>query len=139
LLWTDAFEHRYIEESGTMNVMFQLGERLVTPPTGDTILKGITRDSVIKLGRSLGITVDEYRVSIDEIEEAYNKGELLDAFGIGTAATIAPIELIGYKGRNMLLPPVGERKLSELLRNELAAIRYGRVEDKFGWMVSMNP
>ncbi len=138
LLWTDAFEHRYIEESGTMNVMFQIGDRLVTPPTGDTILKGITSDSVIKLGRGLGITVDEYRVSIEEIEEAYNSGKLLDAFGIGTAATIAPIELIGYKGRNMVLPPLGERKLSELLKNELAAIRYGRVEDKFGWMVSMN-
>ena len=121
-----------------MNVMFQIGDRLVTPPTGDTILKGITRDSVTKLGRSLGITVDEYRVSIEEIEEAYNSGKLLDAFGIGTAATIAPIELIGYKGRNMVLPPLGERKLSELLKNELAAIRYGRVEDKFGWMVSMN-
>lgn len=138
LLWTDAFEHKYIEESGTMNVMFQIGDRLVTPPTGDTILKGITRDSVIKLGRSLGITVDEYRISIDEIAEAYDNGTLLDAFGIGTAATIAPIELIGYKGRDMILPPVGERKLSELLKNELAAIRYGRVEDKFGWMVSMN-
>jgi branched-chain amino acid aminotransferase len=138
LLWTDAAEHKYIEESGTMNVMFQIGDKLVTPPIGDTILEGITRDSVLKLASSLGINVDERRISIDEIVEAYDNDLLLDAFGIGTAATIAQIELIGYNGRDLVLPPVEERNMSNLIAKQLTAIRYGEVEDTFGWMVSMN-
>lgn len=138
LLWTDSIEHKYIEESGTMNVMFQIGDALVTAPTGDTILKGITRDSVLKLAASLGITVEERRISVEEIVVAHKHGQLLDAFGVGTAATIAPIELIGYRGNDMMLPPVEERKLSKQISDGLKAIRYGETEDPFGWMVSMN-
>lgn len=138
LLWTDSIEHKYIEESGTMNVMFQIGNALVTAPTGDTILKGITRDSVLKLAVDLGIEVEERRISIDEIQVAHERGQLKDAFGVGTAATIAPIELIGYNGNDMVLPPVEERELSTRISDGLKAIRYGEVEDRFGWMVSMN-
>ena len=138
LLWTDSIEHKYIEESGTMNVMFQIGDTLVTPPTGDTILKGITRDSVLTLAKSLGMKVEERRISVEEIRAAYDNGGLLDAFGVGTAATIAPIELIGFKGSDMVLPPVEERKMSKTISKELNAIRYGEVEDPFGWMISMN-
>lgn len=138
LLWTDAVEHKFIEESGTMNVMFQIGDTLVTPPTGDTILKGITRDSVLTLAADLGINVEERRISIDELAEAHKRGDLLDAFGVGTAATVAPIELIGYNGVDMVLRPIEEREMSALISKQLNAIRYGEVEDKFGWMVSMN-
>jgi branched-chain amino acid aminotransferase len=138
LLWTDSIEHKFIEESGTMNVMFQIGDALVTPPTGDTILKGITRDSVLTLASDIGIEVEERRISIDEIAVAYERGQLKDAFGVGTAATIAPIELIGYKGNDLILPPLEERKLSRLIAEKLKAIRYGHEDDKFGWMVSMN-
>ncbi len=138
ILWTDSFEHKYIEESGTMNVMFQIGDALVTPPTGDTILQGITRDSVLKLAADIGIEVDERRISVDEIKQAYESGQLKDAFGVGTAATIAPIELIGYQGEDMMLPPVSERQLSKRISEGLKEIRYGKVEDRFGWMVSMN-
>jgi len=138
LLWTDSLEHKFIEESGTMNVMFQIGNALVTPPTGDTILKGITRDSVLTLAADLGLEVEERRISVDEIVAAHDKGQLLDAFGVGTAATIAPIELIGYNGRDLILPPVEVRKMSKLIANQLTAIRYGETEDKFGWMVNMN-
>lgn len=138
LLWTDSIEHKYIEESGTMNVMFQIGDALVTAPTGDTILKGITRDSVLKLAVDLGIEVEERRISIDEIQVAHERGQLKDAFGVGTAATIAPIELIGYNGNDMVLPPVEERELSTRISDGLKAIRYGEVEDRFGWMISMN-
>jgi branched-chain amino acid aminotransferase len=137
ILWTDAVEHKFIEESGTMNVMFQIGNALVTPPTGDTILKGITRDSVLTLANDLGIEVEERSISIDEIVVAHERGQLLDAFGIGTAATIAPIELIGYNGNDMVLPPLEGRKYSKMIANGLQAIRYGEVEDKFGWMISM--
>jgi branched-chain amino acid aminotransferase len=138
ILWTDSIEHKFIEESGTMNVMFQIGEALVTAPTGDTILKGITRDSVLTLAADLGIEVEERRISVDEIKVAHEHGQLKDAFGVGTAATIAPIELIGYRGEDMILPPMEERKLSQLIANGLKAIRYGETEDRFGWMVSMN-
>jgi branched-chain amino acid aminotransferase len=120
-----------------MNVMFQIGNALVTPPTGDTILKGITRDSVLTLANDLGIEVEERSISIDEIVVAHERGQLLDAFGIGTAATIAPIELIGYNGNDMVLPPLEGRKYSKMIANGLQAIRYGEVEDKFGWMISM--
>jgi branched-chain amino acid aminotransferase len=138
ILWTDSIEHKFIEESGTMNVMFQIGDALVTAPTGDTILKGITRDSVLTLAADLGIEVEERRISVDEIKVAHEHGQLKDAFGVGTAATIAPIELIGYRGEDMILPPMEERKLSQLIANGLKAIRYGETEDRFGWMVSMN-
>jgi len=138
LLWTDAVEHKFIEESGTMNVMFQIRDALVTPPTGGTILKGITRDSVLAIATDLGIDVQERRISIDEIVEAHEKGELLDAFGVGTAATIAPIQVIGYKGRDMQLPSVEDRKMSVIIAEQLKAIRYGKIEDRYGWMVNMN-
>ena len=138
ILWTDSIEHKYIEESGTMNVMFQIGEALVTAPTGDTILKGITRDSVLTLAADLGIDVQERRISVDEIRTAHENGQLLDAFGVGTAATIAPIELIGYRGHDMILPSLESRELSKKIADGLKAIRYGEVEDPYGWMVSMN-
>jgi branched-chain amino acid aminotransferase len=138
ILWTDSIEHKYIEESGTMNVMFQIGDSLVTAPTGDTILKGITRDSVLTLAADMGIEVEERRISVEEIKVAHERGQLHDAFGVGTAATIAPIELIGYRGEDMMLPPIEERKLSKQISDGLKAIRYGEVEDRFGWMVSMN-
>jgi branched-chain amino acid aminotransferase len=137
LIWTDAKEHRYIEESGTMNIMFQIGDKLVTPPVGPTILEGITRDSVMCLALDEGITVEERRVTVDEIEDAYHAGELKDAFGIGTAATIAPIELIGHNGLDMILPPMENRKYSTRIASRLDAIRYGEAEDDFGWMTSI--
>ena len=118
--------------------MFQIGDALVTAPTGDTILKGITRDSVLKLAASMGIEVEERRISVEEIKVAHERGQLKDAFGVGTAATIAPIELIGYRGEDMILPPMEARSLSKKISDGLKAIRYGEVEDSFGWMVSMN-
>ena len=123
ILWTDSIEHKFIEESGTMNVMFQLGNSLVTAPTGDTILKGITRDSVLTLAADLGIEVEERRISVEEIRVAHERGQLNDAFGVGTAATIAPIELIGYRGEDMMLPPVADRTLSRKISEGLKAIR----------------
>ena len=93
---------------------------------------------MLTLAADLGMKVEERRISIDEIAAAYQKGELKDAFGVGTAATIAPIEVIGYNGNDMLLPSMDARALSKKIAEELRAIRYGEVADKFGWMVSMN-
>lgn len=138
LIWTDAFEHKYIEESGTMNVIFQVGEKLITPPVSNTILPGVTRDSVLQIARDMGILVEERKISIDELVEAYDKGLLLDAFGTGTAATVAPFELIGFEGKDYALPPINERRLSQKIHEKLQAIRLGKAEDKFGWSMKIN-
>ncbi|HET6243917.1 MAG: branched-chain amino acid aminotransferase [Bacteroidetes bacterium] len=138
LIWTDAIEHKYIEESGTMNVMFVIGDTLVTPPTSTTILSGITRDSVLTLAKDWGIKVEERRINIDELVEASEKGILNDAFGTGTAATIAHIELICYKGVDFHLPPVIERKFSNKVKETLQKIRKGNAADKHNWVVKLN-
>ena len=138
LIWTDAFEHKFIEESGTMNVIFQVGDKLITPPVSNTILPGVTRDSVLTIARDMGVTVEERKISIDELVEAHSKGQLLDAFGTGTAATIAPFELIGFEGEDYVLPPIEERKLSRKIGEQLNDIRFGKAEDKHGWAMKIN-
>ena len=98
LIWTDASEHHYVEESGTMNAIFIIDGRLVTPALSTSILDGITRRSVLQLARDWGMAVEERKVSALEILEAQADGTLQEAFGVGTAATIAPIAVIGYQG-----------------------------------------
>lgn len=137
LIWTDAKEHRFIEESGTMNVMFHIGDSLLTPPAGETILKGITRDSVLILARDMGVDVQERPVSLEEVATAHRNGTLKDAFGVGTAATIATIELIGYEGEDLILPAIESRQLSTAIAHKLTAIRYGEEQDAYGWMVKV--
>jgi branched-chain amino acid aminotransferase len=134
-LWTDGIEHKYIHEIGTMNVFFVLDKKVVTPDlSGGTILAGVTRDSVIKLLKEKGITVEERPITIDEIREYYYKGELKEAFGTGTAAVIAPIAELYYDGQTMELPPVEEWEISNWVAKHIADIRYGRVEDTHNWM-----
>ena len=135
LIWTDAKEHKYIEESGTMNIMFRLGDTLVTPPLNfNTILPGITRDSVLELARNRGMQIEERSVTVDEIVDACKSGLLLEAFGAGTAATIAHIEVIGYNGTDYQLPEVTEQSFSSILLDELTSLRIGKKEDPYGWV-----
>lgn len=136
LIWTDGREHKYIEESGTMNVMFVIDNTLVTPALGDSILRGITRDSVITLAKHWGMRVEERKVSVAELIEGLERGRVQEAFGAGTAATIAHIELIGHEGKNYYLPPVETRKVSNRLLTELDAIKRGVKPDTFGWLHS---
>jgi branched-chain amino acid aminotransferase len=134
LVWTDAIEHKYIEESGTMNIMFQIDGKLITPSEdSDTILRGITKRSVIELAQSWGIEVEERQVSVEEIINAAKNGTLEDAFGAGTAATIAQIAIIGYQDEKIELPPLESRTLSNRIKERLDAIKTGRAEDTFGW------
>lgn len=134
LIWTDSIEHRYIEEAGTMNLMFLIDGKLVTPSIeGKTILDGITRDSVIQVARKLGYKVEERRISIDEVAEAGRNGKLQDAVGLGTAANVAYIKSIGYRGSELVLPPVSERKTMQKIASYLSDIKYGKIEDPFGW------
>ena len=134
LIWTDGREHKYVEESGTMNLMFVFDDTLVTPSLGDSILRGITRDSVLTLARHWGMKVEERKISVKELVDGLESGLVKEAFGAGTAATIAHIELIGYEGTNHYLPPVETRKFSNRILNELDGIKRGLKPDPFGWM-----
>ena len=137
LIWTDGKNHEYIEESGTMNVMFVIEDTLVTAPLSDSILAGITRDSVLKLARHWGMKVEERKISVREIVEGLQNGKVKEAFGAGTAATIAHIELIGYEDKDYYLPPIADRKFSNRVLEELDGIKRGTKPDPFGWIVKM--
>ncbi len=137
LLWTDAKSHEYFEESGTMNVMFLVNNTLITPQLGNTILNGVTRRSVITLAKEFGYNVEERRVSVKEIMDAIEKGELKEAFGVGTAATIANILVINHEGTDYQLPPIETRKLGPKILSHLTDIREGHEADKYGWMVKI--
>lgn len=138
LLWTDAKTHSYIEESGTMNVMFVINDVLITPSEDrDTILKGITKRSVIDIAKDWGMKVEERPVTVAEVMEAIEKGTLQDAFGAGTAATIAPIIGIGYNGKDYELAPLESREFSIKVSKYIADYKAGTVEDKFGWMMKI--
>ncbi|MEM9857301.1 MAG: branched-chain amino acid aminotransferase [Bacteroidota bacterium] len=134
LIWTDGKAHKYIEESGTMNIMFIMDGKLVTPALGDTILNGITRDSVLTLARDWGLDAEERQIEVAEVISAAKEGRIQEAFGAGTAATIAQIELIGHDGVDYKLPDIETREFSQKVLKELDDIKYGRIEDKFGWI-----
>jgi branched-chain amino acid aminotransferase len=138
VIWTDGKTHSYLEESGTMNLMFVIGETLITPALGDTILAGITRNSVLTLARSWNMTVEERKISIAEILEAHKNGTLKEAFGVGTAATIAQIIGIGHEENYYPLPVVEERTFSPKIDETLRNIRKGKEEDKFNWMFKVS-
>lgn len=134
LVWTDAKEHKYIEEAGTMNILFVIDGKLLTPKSSDTILAGITRRSVVDVARDWGMQVEERSVLISEIEDAIKSGRLTEMFGAGTAATIAHIKLININGVDYELPPVETREFSNKVYNYLSAVKKGEEEDKFGWI-----
>jgi branched-chain amino acid aminotransferase len=134
ILWTDGFEHKYVQEIGTMNVFFVIDGKVITPETGETILEGVSRDSVITILREKGITVEERPISIDEIAAAYRSGLLTESFGTGTAASIAPISELTFHDEHMVLPDVQSWEIANWLKKELGDIRYGRKEDTHGWI-----
>jgi branched-chain amino acid aminotransferase len=135
LLWTDASEHQYVEESGTMNAVFVIDGKVITPALSTSILDGITRRSVLQLARDWGMTVEERKISIREITNAVQQGTLQEAFGLGTAATIAPIATIGFEGTDYQLPTVTDQAFSRRVSAALDAIRIGQAPDVHGWMV----
>ena len=137
ILWTDAVEHKYIEESGTMNAVFVLNGKLVSPALGDTVLNGVTRNSILTLARHFGMEVEERRVAVAELKAGAESGALTEAFGVGTAATVTPIEAIGFAGGDVALPPVDTWSVMPKLSGALDDIRRGRSEDPFGWRMTL--
>ncbi len=134
VLWTDAYEHKYVQECGTMNVFFIIGNKAITPGLeSGTILAGVTRDSVITLLKEQGLEVEERSLSIDEVIEAHKAGTLREVFGTGTAATISIIRELRYKDYVMEFD-VESWKTAPAVKNRLNDIRYGKVADTFDWM-----
>jgi len=135
LVWTDAAEHKYIEESGTMNIFFVIDGKLITPSLDGTILAGVTRDSIIQVAKLWGMPVEERKISVDEVIDAIETKKLTEVFGAGTAATIAQIELMNMKDKDYVLPSVPEREFSNKVSKYLTDIRTGKTDDPFGWVV----
>jgi branched-chain amino acid aminotransferase len=133
VLWTDAATNSYIEESGTMNAMFVINGILVTPETSDSILDGITRDSLLTLANDLGYTTEERPVSIYELEVAFANGSITEAFGTGTAAVVAPIKTISINDIDYQLPAYTESSLLNRLSNHMLQVRQGTMPDVHGW------
>ena len=133
VLWTDSKAHRYIEESGTMNVMFVIDGTLITPPLTSTILDGVTRDSVVQLAKYWNLPVEERKISVDEVQQGLLSGALTEAFGVGTAATVAPIATIGINDTLYQVSQGNHHSIANRIKSTLDDIRYGRIQDLFGW------
>jgi branched-chain amino acid aminotransferase len=138
ILWTDAVHHKYVQEIGTMNVFFVIGNTVITPDLSEgTILAGVTRASIITLLQEAGIAIEERALSIDEIMAAADAGELKECFGAGTAAVVAPISELCYEGKTVIIPTNQANSITEKVKQQLADIRYGRIEDAHHWMFNV--
>ncbi len=133
VLWTDSNEHKFIEESGMMNVMFVINDTLLTPPLSDSILDGVTRDSLLTIAKDLGYKVQERPVSVAELETAFNNGRITEAFGAGTAAVVAPIKTIRIGDTDFHLPKYTNDALSVRIKQQLEKVRSGTDADIHGW------
>ncbi len=139
VLWLDGIHRKYIDEVGAMNVFFVIDGVVITPDLTDgNILPGVTRASCIELLKKWGIPVEERKLSIDEVEEAYKNGKLDEAFGTGTAAVISPIGELYDEGYKMIINNNEIGQIAQRLYNELTGIQWGKVEDEMNWIVKVN-
>ena len=132
VIWTDANTHEYLEEAGTMNVFFRVNDTLITAPTNDRILDGVTRKSLIQLCEDLGIKCEVRSVSVSEIKNAAKNGSLKEIFGAGTAAVISPVEAFEHAGDVFELPQI-DNSFGSLLKEAMLKIQHNLGEDKHGW------
>ena len=139
VLWLDAAERKYVEEVGSMNILFKIGGTVISPPPGETILAGITRDSALGLLRSWKVPVKEYRITIDEVLQAHADGTLEEVFGAGTAAVISPVGLLEYKGKTYEVAGGRTGPVARKLFDELMNIQYGLRPDPFHWIHEVVP
>lgn len=134
VLWTDSVEHKWLQEVGMMNVFFIIDNIAITPSLEEgTILEGVTRSSVMQVLKDMGVTVEERKISIDEVVAAHNEGKISEVFGTGTAAVIAPIKELNYK-ENIMSFDVDNYDISDAVKKRLTDIREGTAEDKYKWM-----
>lgn len=134
IMWLDAKEFKYIQEVGTMNIFFVIGDKVITPETTGTILKGITRKTAIEILKFNGYAVEERPITIDEVVEAHKAGDLKEVFGSGTAAVIAKVSKIGYRGKDMELS--GETVVGDLIKNTINGLRLGTETDHWNWTIA---
>jgi branched-chain amino acid aminotransferase len=132
VIWTDDNTHEYIEEAGAMNIFVRINDTLITGPTSDRILDGITRKSILDIAADEGIKTEVRKISVTEVVAASKSGELKEMFGAGTAAVVSPISGFGYRGSDYDLPEL-ENSYAMLLKKRITDIQYNRAEDKYGW------
>ena len=136
IIWTDSSTHQYIEEAGTMNLFFRIEDKLLTAPTSDSILDGITRKSLIQIAKDKGIDVEVRPIKVDELIDAANSGTLIEIFGSGTAVVVLPIVGFGFENKKFDLPKV-ENSWASILKNELNGIQYNLIDDPYNWTVKI--
>ena len=136
IIWTDSSTHEYIEEAGTMNLFFRIGNKLITAPTSDSILDGITRKSLIQIARDENIDVEIRPLLVSELIDAANNGSLFEIFGSGTAVVVLPILGFGYENNKYELP-IKENSWANLLKNKLNNIQYNVSKDPYGWTIEV--
>ncbi len=137
VLWLDGVHRKYVEEVGTMNIMFRLGDELVTPPLTGTILPGVTRDSALTLLREWGLSVSERPIGIDEVIAAARNGTLREAWGTGTAAVISPVGEFTYRDQRIVINDGRIGELTQRLYQAIVDIQYARVPDTRGWTLEV--
>lgn len=137
VLWTDAVEHRHLEEVGTMNLCTVIGDELITPALDGTILSGVTRDAVLTLARAWGIRTSERSLTVDELIGAQRNGTLREVFGCGTAAVITPVGQLGWKSETLLVNGGEPGALAKRLFAAITDVQYGRSPDTHGWMTTV--
>ncbi|MFZ0368381.1 MAG: branched-chain amino acid aminotransferase [Halobacillus sp.] len=137
VLWLDGVEKRYIEEVGSMNIFFKIDGEIVTPALSGSILRGITRTSILELLKEWGWTVNERRISIDELYQYYEEGKLEEAFGAGTAAVISPVGEFNWLGKKMVINDHEIGPVAQKLYDTVTGIQRGRKEDDHGWTVEV--
>lgn len=136
IIWTDSSTHEYIEEAGTMNLFFRIGNKLITAPTSDSILDGITRKSLIQIAKDENIDVEIRPLLVSELIDAANNGSLFEIFGSGTAVVVLPILGFGYENNKYELP-IKENSWANLLKNKLNNIQYNVSKDPYGWTIEV--
>ena len=132
VIWTDDNKHEYIEEAGAMNVFIRINDTLITAPTNDRILDGITRKSILEIANDEGIKTEVRKIKVAEVIDAANNGTLKEMFGAGTAAVVSPIAGFGYQGQDYDLPEL-ENNYASLLKKRITDIQYNKSDDAFGW------
>ncbi len=136
IIWTDSSNHEYIEEAGTMNLFFRIGNKLITAPTSDSILDGVTRKSLIQIAKDQGIEVEVRPIKVEELINAAKNNTLLEIFGSGTAVVVLPIQGFGYENSKYELIQK-ENSWAIMLKNKLNNIQYNLIEDPYNWTVEV--